>query len=68
MDRKKVKDYMTYDVITIDLHGTVKDVIEKIQTTKHDGFPVVDVKEVVGYIAARDLISVPAPTPVEQVM
>jgi IMP dehydrogenase len=68
MDKKKVKDYMTYDVITIDLHGTVKDVIEKIQTTKHDGFPVIDGKEVVGYISARDLISVPALTPVEQVM
>lgn len=68
MDRKKVKDYMTYDVITVDIHGTVKDVIDKIKSTNHDGFPVVNGKEVAGYIAARDLILVPAPTPVEQVM
>ena len=68
MDRKKVRDYMTYDVITIDLHGTIRDVIEKIQSSKHDGFPVVEGKEVVGYIAARDLISVAPGTPVEQVM
>jgi len=68
MDRKKVKDYMTYDVITVDIHGTVKDVIDKIRSTNHDGFPVVNGKAVAGYIAARDLILVPAPTPIEQVM
>jgi len=42
MDKKKVKDYMTYDVVSVDLHGTVESVIAKIQQTKHDGFPVVD--------------------------
>ena len=42
MDKKKVKDYMTYDVVSVDIHGTAKDVIEKIQKTHHDGFPVVD--------------------------
>ena len=44
MDKKKVKDYMTYDVVSVDIRGTVKDVIEKIQKTHHDGFPVVDGK------------------------
>ena len=58
MDKKKVKDYMTYDVVSVDLHGTVESVIEKIQQTKHDGFPVLDGDAVVGYIAARDLLFV----------
>ena len=50
MDKKKVKDYMTYDVVSVDFHGTVHDVIEKIQKTHHDGFPVVDGNTVIGYI------------------
>ena len=58
MERKKVKDYMTYDVVTVDIHGTARDVIEAIRSTQHDGFPVVDGKQVVGYIAARDLLFV----------
>ena len=58
MDKKKVKDYMTYDVVSVDVHGSVQSVIEKIQQTKHDGFPVVDGDGVVGYIAARDLLFV----------
>jgi CBS domain-containing protein len=68
MDKKKVRDYMTYDVVTIDVHATVKDVIETIQTTKHDGFPVTDNGEVVGYISARDLLFVHPTTPVERIM
>ncbi len=68
MDKKKVKDYMTYDVVTVDVHGTAKDVIEKIRTTNHDGFPVVDCTEVVGYISARDLLFVAPSTPVDKVM
>jgi CBS domain-containing protein len=68
MDKKKVKDYMTYDVISIDHRGTVKDVIDRIQKTQHDGFPVVDGNVVVGYISARDLLFVQPETPVEKVM
>jgi CBS domain-containing protein len=68
MDKKKVRDYMTYDVVTVEVHGTIKDVIEKIQNTGHDGFPVVDRDEVVGYIAARDLLFVPTTTPIDKVM
>jgi len=59
---------MTYDVVCVDLHGTVHDVMEKIQTTHHDGFPVVSGNEVVGYIAARDLLFVQPTTPIEKVM
>jgi IMP dehydrogenase len=68
MDKKKVKDYMTYDVVSVDISGTVKDVIDKIHKTRHDGFPVVDNNGVVGYISARDLLFVQPATPVEQVM
>jgi IMP dehydrogenase len=68
MDKKKVRDYMTYDVITIPAEGTCREVMEKIQTTGHDGFPVVKDKEVVGYIAARDLLFVSPGTEVEKVM
>jgi len=68
MDKKKVRNYMTYDVDTIDLHGTVKDVLDSIRTTKHDGFPIVDGNRVVGYIAARDILFVYPSTPVEQIM
>ena len=68
MDKKKVRDYMTYDVVTIDVHCTTSDVIEKIQKTGHDGFPVINEREVVGYISARDLLFVPPATPVEKVM
>ena len=68
MDKKKVKDYMTYDVVSVDIHGTVKDVIEKIQKTHHDGFPVIDGEVVVGYISARDLLFVQLTTPVNEVV
>ncbi|HQE84962.1 MAG TPA: CBS domain-containing protein [Methanolinea sp.] len=68
MDKKKVRDYMTYDVITVSADGTVQEVMDKIRKTGHDGFPVVDGKEVVGYVAARDLLFKPPDTPVRDVM
>lgn len=68
MDKKRVKDYMTYDVISVDSAGTAKDVIEKINKTNHDGFPVIEADIVVGYISARDLLFVQPSTPVRQVM
>jgi IMP dehydrogenase len=68
MDKKKVKDYMTYDVVSVDITGTAKDVIDKIHKTHHDGFPVIDKNGVVGYVSARDLLFVLPTTPVEDVM
>ncbi len=68
MDKKKVRDYMTYDVISVDVHGTAKDVINTIRKTQHDGFPVLGDKKVVGYIAARDLLFVHPDTPLEKIM
>jgi predicted transcriptional regulator len=68
MEKKKVRDYMTYDVVTVDIHGTARDVLETIRRTNHDGFPVVNGDRVVGYIAARDLLFIPPATPVERLM
>ncbi len=68
MDKKKVRDYMTYDVVTVDVHGTAQDVLETIRRTNHDGFPVLDGDRVVGYIAARDLLFAHPNTPVERLM
>ena len=65
MDKKKVKDYMTYDVVSVDYSGTAKDVIEKIQKTHHDGFPVVDGDVVVGYVSATGSPVYPAGYPGE---
>jgi len=68
MDKKKVRDYMTYDVVSIDVGGTAKDVIHAIRDTHHDGFPVIDNRKVVGYVSARDILFVYPYTPVEQMM
>jgi predicted transcriptional regulator len=68
MDKKRVKDYMTYDVVSVDIHGTAKDVIEQIKNSNHDGFPVIEGTQVVGYIAARDLLFVQPDASIEQVM
>jgi len=68
MDKKKVRDYMTYDVISVDSKGAAQDVIDRIQKTNHDGFPVVDGTRVIGYISARDLLFTKADTPIAQVM
>ena len=68
MDKKKVKDYMTYDVVSVNNNGTAKDVLEAIQKTHHDGFPVVEDGSVVGYVSARDILFVPPSTPIAQVM
>lgn len=56
MEKKQVCDYMTQDVISIENTKTVRDVINLIKTTNHDGFPVTRDKKVIGYISARDII------------
>lgn len=68
MDKKKVRDYMTYDVVSINAQGTAKDVINAIRDTHHDGFPVIDDRKVVGYVSARDLLFVYPYTPIEKIM
>lgn len=59
---------MTYDVVTVDVKGTIREVMEKIQKTGHDGFPVVNGTQVMGYIAARDLLFQSPSTSIREVM
>ncbi len=56
MEKKQVSNYMTHDVVSVDVSQNVGDVIRLIKTTHHDGFPVVREGRVVGYISARDII------------
>ncbi|MDR2855569.1 MAG: CBS domain-containing protein [Methanomicrobiales archaeon] len=67
MEKKRVRDYMTETVDTISIDAVVSDVVATIDRTSHDGFPVVNGDEVVGYISARDIIFVPPDTPVREV-
>lgn len=55
-DHPKVRDYMTQDVDTVSPQNTVKDVIELIRRTGHDGFPVVEDGRVTGYVSAAGLL------------
>ncbi len=55
-DHPKVKDYMTQEVDTVSPENTVKDVIELIRKTGHDGFPVVEDSRVTGYVSASCLL------------
>jgi IMP dehydrogenase len=52
----KVEEYMTRDVITVTATETVKDVISLIKKSKHDGFPVVKDKKIVGYVSSLDML------------
>ena len=55
-DHPKVKNYMTTEVDTVSPENTVKDVIELIKRTGHDGFPVVENGKVTGYVSASGLL------------
>ena len=67
-EKKLARDYMTLDVISVDISGTVKDVIGKIRSTSHDGFPVTKQGKVVGFIAARNIVGVKAADSVASLM
>lgn len=55
-DYKKVKDYMTRDVITVDPDMPIEEIKRIIRTTGHDGFPVEKDDQIVGIITASDLL------------
>ncbi|HJJ56531.1 MAG TPA: CBS domain-containing protein [Methanocorpusculum sp.] len=60
---------MTTSVLVIQNNGTVKDVIQLIRSTSHDGFPVVNPNNnVVGYIAARNIVGYAANDKIEPLM
>ncbi|ADC66640.1 CBS domain containing protein [Ferroglobus placidus DSM 10642] len=67
--RLKVKDYMTKDVVVVKPDQTIKEVIDLIEKTGHDGFPVIDDNGIViGYISSRDLLRKNLDTKVKDVM
>ena len=55
-DYKKVKDYMTRDVITVTPDMSISEIKEIIKKTGHDGFPVEKDNQIVGIITASDLL------------
>lgn len=55
-DHPKVKDYMTQEVDTVSPENSVKNVIDLIRKTGHDGFPVVEDGKVTGYVSAASLL------------
>lgn len=55
-DYKKVKDYMTRDVITVHPEMSIKEIRDIIKKTGHDGFPVEKNDKIVGIITASDLL------------
>ncbi len=60
---------MTRNVITVQPDTTVREVINLINATGHDGFPVVDSEgKLVGYISSRDLLRKPATIKVKDIM
>ncbi len=55
----KVKDIMTKDVSSIDVMTPVSDVVQKMMTERHIGYPVEDHGKVVGMITLEDVTKVP---------
>ena len=55
-DYKKVKDYMTRDVITVTSDMSIREIKDIIKKTGHDGFPVEEDGRIVGMITASDLL------------
>ncbi|MFQ5975310.1 MAG: CBS domain-containing ParB/RepB/Spo0J family partition protein [Candidatus Hydrothermarchaeales archaeon] len=52
----KVSEYMTHDVVCLDTKQSVKDVVNLIKKTDHDGFPVLEDGRLVGIITTRDAV------------
>lgn len=55
-DSKKVKDYMTRNVITVTSDMPIQEIKDIIKKTGHDGFPVEEDSCIVGMITASDLL------------
>jgi len=54
---KKVKDYMTRDVITVTPDMPISEIKDMIKKTGHDGFPVEKNNQIVGIITASDILT-----------
>jgi len=65
----RVEDYMTRDVETVDPDATVEDVARRIaESDAHNGFPVCEGRQVIGFVSARDLLQADDRDPIFKVM
>ena len=64
----RVEDYMSRDVETATPDETVAEVARRIADSDYNGFPVCDGREVVGFIAAQDLLLAADRAPVFKLM
>lgn len=67
-EHPKVKEYMTQEVDTVSPDNDVKDVINLINKTGHQGFPVVEEGRVIGYISAPALLEKGTTVKISEVM
>lgn len=68
LEKLKVGDYMTHDVITVKVDDSVEDVVKLIRSTGHDGFPVVRDGRLEGYVSSMDLLLQDPKAPISRVM
>jgi IMP dehydrogenase len=67
--RAQVAEYMTRDVATVSPDDTVREVAERVAESEgHNGFPVTDGRQVVGFVSARDLLLADRSAPLFTVM
>ena len=67
--KAQVAEYMTRDVATVSPDDTVREVAERIAESEgHNGFPVTDGRQVVGFVSARDLLLADRSAPLFTVM
>jgi len=67
--KPRVEDYMTRDVATVDPDATVEDVATRIvESDAHNGYPVCEGRQVVGFVSARDLLLEPPNAPIFKIM
>ena len=57
-----VKDYMTSDVVNVDIPGNRDDVLKILKRTGISGVPVLKNKKLVGIITRKDLLRKPEET------
>ena len=66
--RVKVERYMTTDVAAVHPDQPISEVVKLMRAVHHDGFPVLDNGNLVGYISSYDLLMHDANHAVEEVM
>lgn len=66
--KPRVGQYMTRDVLTVSPDDTIAEVTEQIAESGHDGFPVCEGREVIGFVSSRDILLADESDPIFKVM